>query len=106
MMDTGSCGGSEPFALQVLGDYMEPEFLHGNIIVVDPDGVIENGSFVVALHEDEYYFRQIVWDDQKQYLLKPLNEKYPSIPVPGLQVVKGVVVQKAGKYRRERKHYV
>ncbi len=107
MNDGGSCAGSEPFALQVLGDHMEPEFLDGNIIVVDPDGVIENGSFVVAqLENQEFIFRQLVWDDEKRYFLKALNDKYETMEVSGLQVVKGVVVQKAGRRRKDHKHYV
>lgn len=101
----GSCAASEPFALQVLGDEMEPEFENGIIIVVDPDGVVENGSYVVAQLNEEFYFRQLVWDDEKRYFLKALNERYEAIEVGGVEVVKGVVVQKAGKYRRQRKHY-
>ena len=110
-MDSGSCGGgscagSEPFALQVLGDEMEPEFENGIIIVVDPDGIVENGSYVVAQLDEEFYFRQLVWDDDKRYFLKALNDRYEAMEVSGIEVVKGVVVQKAGKYRRQRKHYV
>ncbi len=104
--DGGSCAAGEPFALQVLGDHMEPEFEHGVIIVVDPEGLVENGSYVVAVIDEEYTFRQLVWDEDKRYFLKPLNERYDTVEVPGLQVVKGVVVQKAGRRRKDRKHYV
>lgn len=103
--DGGSCAAGEPFALQVLGDDMEPEFEHGVIIVVDPEGVVENGCYVVAVVNEEYTFRQLVWDEQQRYFLKPLNAAYATIEVPGLHVVKGVVVQKAGRRRRDRKHY-
>ena len=48
MLDEGSCSEAEPFALQVHGDSMEPEFKHGCIIVVDPAGVLKNECFVVA----------------------------------------------------------
>jgi succinate-semialdehyde dehydrogenase / glutarate-semialdehyde dehydrogenase len=42
----------------------------------------------------------------KRYFLKPLNEAYATVEIPNLQGVKGVVVQKAGRRRSERKHYV
>lgn len=103
--DGGSCAANEPFALQVLGDDMAPEFEHGVIIVVDPGGVVENGCYVVAQVNEEYTFRQLVWDQQERYFLKPLNEAYETVEVPGLQVVKGVVVQKSGRRRREHKRY-
>jgi DNA polymerase V len=104
--DGGSCAAGEPFALQVLGDDMEPEFEHGVIIVVDPEGVVENGCYVVAVVNEEYIFRQLVWDEDKRYFLKPLNDAYETVAIPNLQGVKGVVVQKAGRRRSERKHYV
>ena len=56
----GSCAADEPFALQVLGDSMEPEFAHGCIIVIDPAGVIQNGSFVMAEVNGEHIFRQLL----------------------------------------------
>jgi DNA polymerase V len=97
--------GNEPFALRVLGDSMEPEFREGHIIIIEPDGVIQNGSFVLAVYQEEYIFRQLVMDD-KQYFLKPLNDKYPTVEIPSLEAVKGVITQRAGKRRKEHKHYV
>jgi SOS-response transcriptional repressor LexA len=55
---------------------------------------------------EEYTFRQLVWDEDKRYFLKALNEACETVEIPGLHVVKGVVVQKAGRRRSERKHYV
>ena len=101
-----SCGAGELYALRVLGDMMEPEFEHGAIIVVDPGGVIKDGCFVVAYHENEYYFRQLVKDGDR-YLLKCLNHAYPEVvEIEGLKAIQGVVVQKAGRRRKDRKHYV
>lgn len=106
-MDTGgSCGGDELFALQVLGDMMEPEFENGVVIVIDPGGVIEDGSFVVAYHENEYYFRQLVKDGDNLYL-KCLNHAYKEIvELDSIEAIQGVIVQKAGRRRKDRKHYV
>ena len=58
--DGGSCSDAEPFALMVLGDSMEPEFMEGEIIVVEPEGLATDGSYVVAFHNEEYIFRQLV----------------------------------------------
>ncbi|WP_455234239.1 S24 family peptidase [Thiogranum longum] len=105
-MDTTGCAASEPFALRVLGDMMEPEFEHGCIIVIDPEGVVESGCFVVANHDNEFYFRQLVIEDNR-YLLKCLNHAYEEIvEISGVDAINGVVIQKAGKRRKDRKHYV
>ncbi len=104
-MDMGGCGSSEPFALRVLGDSMTPEFEDGVIIVIDPAGFVESGSYVIAIHEKEYIFRQLVIEDGRYYL-KPLNAGYETIEIPGIDAVKGVIVQKAGTRRHHRKHYV
>jgi SOS-response transcriptional repressor LexA len=104
-MDIGGCGSSEPFALRVLGDSMTPEFEDGCVIVIDPSGMIESGSYVLAVHDEEYIFRQLIIDEPRYYL-KPLNEGYEVLEIPGIDAVKGVIVQKAGTRRRHRKHYV
>ena len=104
MLDSSGCASSEPFALRVLGDSMEPEFKDGCIIVIDPAGVVESGKFVIADVDGEYIFRQFLQEDEKYYL-KPLNEGYPSIQVDGPGVVRGVITQKAGTRRKHHKHY-
>jgi SOS-response transcriptional repressor LexA len=104
--ETGGCSGSESYALMVLGDSMEPEFYQGEIIVVEPDGLIRDGSFVIAHHDGEYIFRQLVGREGRWYL-KPLNDRYPTVEIPGLQAVKGVVIQKKRPgSRRMRKSYI
>ena len=101
-----SCSEAEPFALQVIGDSMEPEFKSGAIIIVDPAGVVEHGSYVIAVQGDEYIFRQLVVQEGVMSL-KALNDAYPPLPLPGGAAdIKGVVVQQAGRRRKDRKHYV
>ena len=99
-----SCSGNEPFALQVLGDSMEPEFEHGCVVVIDPDAVVNDGSYVLAMHEGEYIFRQLVIAEAR-YFLKPLNERYDTLEIPGMGAVHGVIVQKGGRRRKDRKRY-
>ncbi|UCE88270.1 MAG: S24 family peptidase [Pseudomonadota bacterium] len=104
-MESGGCGGSDPFALQVLDDTMEPEFAKGCIIIIDPSGVVTNGSFVLAEVDGELIFRQLIVVDDRYYL-KTMQAGCESIEVSGLGAVKGVVVQRAGTRRRYHKHYV
>jgi len=103
MHENPSCGG-EPFALRVLGDSMLPEFKEGDIIVIEPDGAVQNGSFVLAVYDGEYIFRQAVIEDQ-HYYLKPLNDNYPTLEIPGLQAIHGVVTFGGGIRRKDRKRY-
>ncbi|GAB4293918.1 MAG: hypothetical protein Kow0096_09750 [Thiohalomonadaceae bacterium] len=100
------CEGNEPYALMVLGDSMLPEFVEGDIIVIYPKNVVKDGSYVVAHHNNEYIFRQYVVVEGHSYL-KALNPAYPMEQVPGVEVVKGVIVQKKGKGggRKNIKHY-
>lgn len=101
-----ACASGEPYALMVLGDSMLPEFEEGWIIVVEPEGLARDGSYVVAWANDEYIFRQLV-RHAEGWMLKPLNPLYPNIPIDDLSVVKGVVVQKKKPGRRkESKFYV
>ncbi|MCP4043122.1 MAG: S24 family peptidase [Gammaproteobacteria bacterium] len=105
-LNYSSCAEAEPFALRVIGDSMEPEFKDGVIVIIDPTGVAANGSYVLAVHEEEYIFRQLVKEGDKMYL-KALNENYPRHPLPGgVDDIKGVIVQQAGRRRKDRKHYV
>ncbi len=98
------CAESEPFALRVLGDSMLPEFEEGSVVVIDPAGEIRDGCFVIAIHDDEYIFRQLRIHEQRHYLV-PLNDLYDTVEISGLEVVKGVITQKAGKRRKDHKRY-
>jgi DNA polymerase V len=97
---TSACASGEPYALMVLGDSMLPEFEEGEIIVVEPEGVARDGSFVVAYANDEHIFRQLV-KHPEGWMLKPLNAIYPNIPIDGLEAVKGVVIMKKKPGRRK-----
>jgi SOS-response transcriptional repressor LexA len=102
-----SCGGAEPFALQVVDDSMEPEFKRRCIIIIDPTGVVRHGCYVIAMVDNGYIFRQLVIEDDKYYL-QPLNEAYLHEKREiSLDAIKGVIVQQAGPNgrRRDRKRY-
>jgi DNA polymerase V len=106
-MDLGGCGSSEPFALQVTDNSMEPEFKRGCIIVIDPAGVIEDGCYVLAAVENGYIFRQLQKEDDR-YFLAPLHEDYlHERREISLDAIQGVIVQQAGTTgrRADRKRY-
>jgi len=105
LADHGGCANSEPFALRVMGDSMEPEFKDGHIIIIDSAAQVESGSYVLAMVEEEYIFRQFIQQDDRYYL-RALKPGYPEIEVPGTSAVRGVIVQRAGTRRKEHKHYV
>jgi len=103
---SGDCSGAEPFALLVLGDAMRPEFDEGDVIVIEPEGLAKEGSFVIAHAGGEWVFRQLAavggaWE------LRALDPRYPALPLADLAAVRGVVIQKSrpGR-RRSAKRYV
>lgn len=104
---TSACSSGEPYALMVLGDSMLPEFSEGEIIVIEPEGIAKDGSYVIAWANEEYIFRQLVKHDDG-WMLKPLNPIYPNIPVDDLKAtVKGVIILKKQPGRRkEQKSYL
>jgi SOS-response transcriptional repressor LexA len=101
-----ACSGAEPFALMVLGDSMLPEFAEGEVIIIEPEGLARDGSFVLAQVNGEYFFRRLRERDGRWYL-EALNPRYPALELPDLAAVKGVVIQKQKPgSRRSRKSYV
>lgn len=102
-----SCSGTEPFALQVLDDSMEPEFKKGCIIIIDASAKVSHECYVMASVENGFIFRQLLIEGDK-YFIAPLNEAYAhekrEVPFEALE---GVIVQQAspkGK-RKDRKRY-
>jgi|TARA_B110000211_G_C14065035_1_gene547307 SOS-response transcriptional repressor LexA len=109
LIDTGSCGSSEPFALRVIGDDMAPEFENNHIIIVDPGGQLKSGCFVVARvgseDEGDVILRQlmIVGDD---YRLQSLKTGNVNVVLNRADCdLLGVVSQRAGKRRKNHKRY-
>jgi SOS-response transcriptional repressor LexA len=98
--DTG-CSGAEPFALVVLGDAMAPEFEDGHVIVVEPEGLAADGAYVVAFAQGEWWFRRLV-SRNGGWALAALDPRYPCIELPGLEAVRGVVIQRSTPGRRAR----
>jgi DNA polymerase V len=105
-LDAPSCGEGESFALMVIGTSMEPEFLEGEIIIIEPEGLAKDGSYVLAWEREEWTFRQLLQRDGT-WLLHPLNPAFADTPLADLSAVRGVIIQKAlpGR-RRASRHYI
>lgn len=93
------CSGAEAFALRVLGQSMTPEFEEGEIIIVEPDGALRDGSYVLAQLGDEWIFRQLR-RHEGGWRLEALHPAFPPHPLADLSAVRGVVIQKARPGRR------
>ena len=101
------CASSEPFALQVIDDSMEPEFKKGCIIIIDPSGLAVHGAYVIAMVENGYIFRQLSIEDGRYYI-QPLNEAYLHEKREiSLNAIEGVIIQQAAPNgrRKDRKKY-
>lgn len=88
------CGGGESFALMVLGQSMAPEFNEGEIVIIEPDGRIQDGSFVLACPGGEWTLRQLR-KSESGWFLHALNPAFADQPLAELGIVRGVVIQKA-----------
>lgn len=93
-MTASECSGNEIVALMVLGDSMAPEFIEGEILVIEMGAPAMEGSFVIGSANGEFIFRQLKHDDQGGWRLHALNPAYADIEISGLDTIKGVVTHK------------
>ncbi len=98
------CAELEPYALRVLGDSMAPEFLEGHVVIVDPGMPLAHGAYVVIDYQSETTFRQY-WVEGERKFLKAINETYPMVEITETYRVRGIVTQRAGRRRKDRKRY-
>ena len=101
------CASSEPYALQVIDDSMEPEFKKDCIIIIDPSGLAVDGAYVIATVENGYIFRQLSIESG-HYYIQPLNEAYMHEKREiSLNAIEGVIIQQAAPNgrRKDRKKY-
>lgn len=102
-----NCSGSELVALMVLGDSMEPEFIEGEILVIEMGAPGMNGSFVISEVNEEFIFRQLMRDEHGRWRLHALNPAYPDVNISGLGAIKGLVTHKKKPGSRKAvKYYV
>ncbi|NCA71535.1 MAG: S24 family peptidase [Sphingobacteriia bacterium] len=103
-IDSTGCSMHEPYALQVLGDQMEPEFPDRCIVIIEPTDVRYDDSYVFVEVEGVRWFRKYVRAPDGRERLIALNPIYPDIELDGLDWhVLGVIIQR--NIRRQIKHY-
>jgi len=80
--------GPSAFALVVLGDSMAPEFVEGDVVIIDPSAVVRPGAVVVARLNDEqeatlkrYRDRGVDAAGRPLFELVPANDNYPTVLV-------------------------
>jgi SOS-response transcriptional repressor LexA len=101
--ETG-CAWREPFALQVLGDSMEPEFPDKSVVIIGQSERCSDGMYVFVEVEGVRWFRQYRVDEDGRQWLIALNSLYPEIELSGLDwKVLGIIIQR--NVRRKVKHY-
>ena len=77
--------GERAFAIELKGHSMEPEFVEGDVVLIDPDEHPHPGDFVVAKNGEEaatfkkYRPRGIGEDGQEVFELVPLNDDFPTM---------------------------
>ncbi len=107
-MSDSNCSGNELVALMVLGDSMAPEFIEGEILVIEMGAPAMDGSFVIAeVAKEDFIFRQLKRDEQGGWLLHALSPAYPDVAISSLDTIKGVVTHKKKPgSRKSVKYYV
>jgi SOS-response transcriptional repressor LexA len=89
--------GARAYALRVRGASMEPRYLEGDVIFVDPDMEPRHGNRVVVRLENttEVTFKELVVEGERRFL-KALNPSWPDplIEIKGAAVYCGVVIGK------------
>lgn len=77
--------GSRTFAAEIQGDSMQPEFVEGDVVLIDPDEPYRPGDYVMAKNGDheatfkKYKSRGHTADGRELFDLVPLNDSYPTL---------------------------
>lgn len=112
--EPATCASSALVALQVLDCSMAPELDITHIVVIDRTGRLSEGSLVLVEINEHLLIRR--WQSldnglgnglgNEKIQLVPLNRLWNTITCAKADVqVKGVVVQRSGRRRKDRKRY-
>jgi len=104
MFETNCSTNSEPFALQNLGSFMEPEFSENCIVIIDPGMQIHNRAYAIVRYDNDMYFRQYLERGNKKFLV-PLNTQHDEIELDSEFEVVGCVVQQKQRKQKPLHYY-
>jgi len=104
LLESNCSINSEPFALQNLGSYMEPEFSENCIVIIDPSMQIHNRAYAVVRYDDDLYFRQYIERGADKFLV-PLNTQHDEIELKGDFETVGCVVQQKQRKQKALHYY-
>ncbi len=104
LFETNCSTNSEPFALQNLGSYMEPEFSENCIVIIDPNMQIHNLAYAVVRYDGDMYFRQYIERGNDKFLI-PLNTQHDEIELKSEFEVVGCVVQQKQRKQKPLHYY-
>ena len=104
LFESACSTNSEPYALQNIGNMMEPEFSENCIIIVDPGMPIHHQAYAIIDYKDELYFRQYIVKNDSQFM-RCLNSSHPEIELIDDFEVRGCVVQQKQRKQRSLHYY-
>ncbi len=104
LFETNCSTNSEPFALQNLGNYMEPEFSENCILIIDPGMQIHNRAYAIVRYQEDLYFRQYLERGNQKFLV-PLNTQHDEIELTGEFEVVGCVMQQKQRKQKPLHYY-
>lgn len=77
--------GHRTFAAEIQGDSMQPEFVEGDVVLIDPDEPYRPGDYVMAKNGEheatfkKYKSRGHTAEGRELFDLVPLNDSYPTL---------------------------
>lgn len=104
MLESNCSTNSEPFALQNLGSYMQPEFSENCILIIDPSVKIHPRAYAVVRYNDELYFRQYIERGNNKFLV-PLNTQFDEVELKDEFETIGCVVQQKQRKQKALHYY-
>ena len=104
LFESACSTNSEPYALQNIGDMMEPEFSENCIIIVDPGMPIHHLAYAIIDYKDELYFRQYIEQNNRQFM-HCLNSSQPEIELIDDFEVRGCVIQQKQRQQKSLHYY-
>lgn len=101
--DVARCSEHEPFALRVTDDSMAPALPRGTVVVVDPGAPAVDGSYVVLAAQGGPLLCRLTLDGERFRSVRGDGANGPD-DISREDII-GVVVQSAGRRRRDRRRH-